>query len=64
MWNYNIKNNYEYSVLKLQKWWRKKQFIKMIDRAVSLGNRLPLQSEIDKIQLELKILNESRAIVN
>ena len=36
----------------------------MIDRAVSLGNRLPLQSEIDKIQLELKILNESRAIVN
>lgn len=30
MWKYNIKNHYEYSVLKIQLWWRAIAFFRLI----------------------------------
>ena len=57
MWNYNIRNQYEYSILKLQKWWRKRQFIKMVAKAVELKDKKePSIDSLKKIELELKIL--------
>ena len=40
MWRHNVENNYDYAVLKIQKWWRGRAFKMAVENALAASKAL------------------------
>lgn len=62
-----VRNMYEYAVIKIQKWWRRHAFTRAGENALRAGGRhsrgghAQLSKHVSGIELELKILRDLQA---
>jgi len=67
MWKFVVANHYDFAVLKIQMWWRRRNFQRIIRRTIMSGGRFskqPISNEVvDNVRLEMKIAQQQLAAI-